>query len=262
MAIAKDAMFGLRGVLSDDEKVVFETRPHEFRWLLGLLVKSVAIVCGYAALLIFVWLGRPAFSDVPFLSTLLNKAHELVFEDEWGAYLTFLAYVLGVSIILGASFSARRMVYFATNKRIIWWNKHSGKVRHSIPLTSVKMVRLGRVKGTQRRRYGDIVFSSDITTWRTLNAWGSIPEPESVLRRLQTMTPEPDTRYVRKHHVIGWTLAPIGIGMSFLAGIMLYDHYTSAEYKAMIIPGVILFAGFSLYILGCNHLFKGGWARA
>ena len=247
--------------LSSDERVVLETHPHESRWLLRRAVVSILLTCGYVGLLAFVWFGRPAFSGIPYLSTALNLAYEHVFEVEWGGYAMLLAYIFTILVYFGYSLAASRMVYFATNKRIIWWNKHSGKVRHSVPLTSVKMVRLGPVKGTKQRRYGDIVFSSDITTWRTMNAWASIPEPESVLRKLQTMTPEPDRGFVRKHRVIGWTVALIGLGVFFLAGFMLYDYYTSAEYEVMIIPGVLLLAGLSLYILGFGYMLKGGLAR-
>ena len=203
--MAKDANLDLSAVLSSDERVVFETRPHPFRQVLRTLVVSILWVIAIVGILAFVKLGRSYFSDAPIVSTALNAAYDFAFEDESAAFAALLFYLIFISWhIWGAYVDSRsRETYFVTNKRVIWWSKRIRNIMASIPLASVKMISLEPPSGRWRQRYGMIIFWSQVdkSSKPEQRAWLTIRDPESVLRKLQAMTPEPDPLLARRGYI-------------------------------------------------------------
>jgi len=219
--MAKDAKLELSELLPSDERVVFETHPHPFRQLLRFLAASIIWVMVIVGILVFVVaLGRPILSDVPIISTALNAIYDFAFGDEISAYGALSFYLFWIAFWTWDAFSMNhdRVVYFVTNKRIIWWSNRIGKIVDSIPLASVKMIDTDLNPGVRRRRYANIVFWSHIKkpTSPGAEVWWTIRDPESVLRRLQAMTPEPDPLFVRRQHRIGFGLS-VTIGLVLIS---------------------------------------------
>ena len=258
MVAAKNAKLDLSAVLSSDERAVIETHPHSWRLYARAAVDSViSIVCFLLGLSLYrlVWSWVRDVPNVPQVPTWLVEAYEYFFADyPWWA-TGLLVNVSVIVLFFAAAFSDTRMEYFATNKRIIWWNKHSGKVADSIPLTSIKMVRLGRWKRAKHGRYGDIVFSV-VTKSEYPYMWLRITEPESVLRRLQAMTPESDPGYVRKHLIIGWTLFSVGAVLMFGSLIFLCYSVVMMGGEAGLIFGGMFFGGMVVLALCGSHIVK------
>jgi len=248
MVVAKDAKLDLSAVLPSDERVVFETRPYPFRQVLRTLAMSVMWVIVIVGILVFVALGRPILSDVPIVSTALNAVYDFVFGDELSARVALLFYLFTISyfILDACSSSYDRVIYFVTNKRIIWWSKRIGKIVNSIPLTSVKMIDLDPPPSRRGRRYGYIVFWSQVeSTGPGPRTWDMIRDPESVRRRLQGMTPEPDPLFVRRKHINNF------VGL-VIAGVVIISMmiYSWTEILVTAEPGMSFFLKMTFEFVG------------
>jgi len=246
--VAKDAKLDLSAVLPSDERVVFETRPYPFRQVLRTLAMSVMWVIVIVGILVFVALGRPILSDVPIVSTALNAVYDFVFGDELSARVALLFYLFTISyfILDACSSSYDRVIYFVTNKRIIWWSKRIGKIVNSIPLTSVKMIDLDPPPSRRGRRYGYIVFWSQVeSTGPGPRTWDMIRDPESVRRRLQGMTPEPDPLFVRRKHINNF------VGL-VIAGVVIISMmiYSWTEILVTAEPGMSFFLKMTFEFVG------------
>ena len=246
--MAKDAKLDLSAVLPSDERVVFETRPYPFRQVLRTLAMSVMWVIVIVGILVFVALGRPILSDVPIVSTALNAVYDFVFGDELSARVALLFYLFTISyfILDACSSSYDRVIYFVTNKRIIWWSKRIGKIVNSIPLTSVKMIDLDPPPSRRGRRYGYIVFWSQVeSTGPGPRTWDMIRDPESVRRRLQGMTPEPDPLFVRRKHINNF------VGL-VIAGVVIISMmiYSWTEILVTAEPGMSFFLKMTFEFVG------------
>jgi len=213
--VAKDAELELSAVLSSDERVVVDTREHVFRGLGSKLVGPVIVLILLALFLGLVWWGRNNLPDWPVISVVWNALYDWIFVERWGAIGTVTGYFIIVFSIAKTSFDFRGIVNVATNKRIIRFNKKSGKVLWSVPWADVKKVVLWGRRGKGSISFG-MEHSEPRVAW-----WYMIIEAESVWKKLQSIIPKADAEFVRKRHSIGWTLLWLGGTVCFLGLVPL-----------------------------------------
>jgi hypothetical protein len=254
MAMAKDVKRDLGDALPTDERVVLETHPHIWKGVLRFIAVSVIWVVVIAGILVFIALGRPYISDVPYMSDALNAVYDLAFGEEQSAYvaLAFYLFMISLPIIRGSVSNNDRVIYFATNRRIIWWSRRIGGIVDSIPLESVKMITAHPSLGRRHRRYGNIYFLTQANKPNKLRYWEMIRDPGTVFRTLQAMTPEPDPVFVRREHIKYFVLLVIiGTMTISLAVYMWTEMVVTAEHaehtylkllcQSMVLAGLLTF---------------------
>jgi hypothetical protein len=238
-------------VLSNDERVVLQTRPHESRSNAVPLVK----MCVLIGLQIGYWLGKPVLSEVPYLSIPLNIGYNYIEDMEsWAALAIFLGNVSVIALLVVLAFKPNpTIMYLATNERIVWWNENSRKVTHSIPLESVRKMRLVNV--SIRKRFGSIRFSVEASKHPHLNTWSNVPEPAAVLSKLRLLTPALDIKYGRRHTIIGKMFFAVGLGAMSLGIVIVGEGYPEVV-VSWILGSVLILASVIIMLKGAASLDK------
>jgi len=168
-----------RKFLSSDERLVFESRPSAFKFMVS---GSIVMLFGIFALVIFAWKWIPNAPSIPYISDYIDNADYGQFVQMAFGAVFFLALIYFFYKWLRWSST----VYAVTDERIILQRGILNKVYDDIALTLVTNVDLVQTFGKRVLGYGTLVFSTQGTTNRKNSlVWEWVPDPIDVRRKLQ-----------------------------------------------------------------------------
>lgn len=176
--MAKKAKLIPKGLLSSDERVVFESRPSALKYMIA---GSVVMLIGIASLVLYAWQYIPDAPSIPYLSEYLD--------GEYGEYIEWV--LLGIFALALLYFIAKWLrwgstVYAITDERVITQKGILNKVYDDVPLTQITNVDVSQSIGKRMVGYGTIVFSTTGSTGRKDSVvWEAVPAPLTVRRKLQ-----------------------------------------------------------------------------
>ena len=177
--MARKAKLIPKRMLSNDERVVFETRPSA--WLY-MKAAAASLIVALVALVIFVWKWIPEAPSIPYLSDYLD-----------GSNGDYIRYAFAAIFVLATTFFSYRWlkwgstVYAATDERIITQRGILSKKYEDIPLTMITNVDMTQSLGKRALGYGTIVFSTQgLSSGRKGDViWEAVPDPFRVRRKIQ-----------------------------------------------------------------------------
>ena len=168
-----------RKFLSSDERLVFESRPSAFKFMVS---GSIVMLFGIIALVIFAWKWIPHAPSIPYISDIIDNA-------DYGQFVQLAFGAVFFPALIYFFYKWLRWsstVYAVTDERIILQRGILNKVYDDIALTLVTNVDLVQTFGKRVLGYGTLVFSTQGTTNRKNSlVWEWVPDPIDVRRKLQ-----------------------------------------------------------------------------
>lgn len=167
-----------RGMLSSDERMIFESRPSAIKYMVSA---TAVILIGILALVVYVWKYLPDPPELPYIQEHLD--------GEYGQYVEWAA--LGIFALCFVYFVVRWLrwgstVYAITDERIIIQRGILNKTYEDIPLGMVTNVSVSQSIGKRMLGYGTIHFATQSSQGRRgAIVWEAVPGPLSVRRKIQ-----------------------------------------------------------------------------
>ncbi|MDQ1372396.1 MAG: hypothetical protein QG582_1312 [Candidatus Thermoplasmatota archaeon] len=167
-----------RSLLSSDERMVYESRPSAFIYMMSA---SFVIIIGLLALLVYLWQYIPDAPGLPYVQEYLD--------GEYGQYIEWAA--LGIFVICLLYFTVKwfkwgSTVYAVTDERIITQKGILNKTYEDVPLGQVTNMNITQSIGKRMLGYGTIQFATQSSQGRKdFIKWEAIPNPLTVRRKIQ-----------------------------------------------------------------------------
>jgi len=167
-----------RSMLSNDERMVYESRPAAIKYMISA---SFAMIIGLLALMVFLWQYIPDAPEIPYIQEYLD--------GEYGQYIEWA--VLGIFVLCVLYFIVKwfrwgSTIYAITDERIIMQRGILGKTYEDIPLGMVTNMSVSQSIGKRMLGYGTINFSTQGAQGRTGSiVWEAVPNPLAVRRKAQ-----------------------------------------------------------------------------
>lgn len=172
-------------ILASDERVVFETRPSAFRYMIG---GTVGLIVAIVSILLAAWPSLPDdLPEIPYIQDVLV--------GDYGLWVR--AALVGLFVVATFYFIARWLrwtntIYAATDERVIIQRGILGKTYDDIPLGMIANVDVLQPFRQELLGYGTIIFSVQGQQAKKGDMiWAYVPRPIHARRSIQEVM---DTR--------------------------------------------------------------------
>jgi membrane protein YdbS with pleckstrin-like domain len=176
--MARKAKHIPRGMLSSDERMVYESRPSAIKYMVSA---TIVIIIGLLALLVFLWQYIPDAPELPYIQEYVD--------GEYGQYVEYAA--LGIFVLCLVYFIVKwfrwgSTIYAITDERIITQRGILNKTYEDIPLGMITNMNVSQSIGKRMLGYGTIYFATQSSQGRKGSVvWEAVPGPLTVRRKIQ-----------------------------------------------------------------------------